>query len=162
MPFTHTQSSNAQRSVCVNSASEVDDNLNYFAAAQWQIDSIWAVVVVLDMSVSVSLGLYCNKYACNLAWGGCQPGFSRCRRALQRLSATRSWTAFGEVALTARTELVQLFSLYRFNRAMLCIRGTSHGPVSVCLSVRPSQVGVLLKRLNVGSGKQQHTIVQGL
>ena len=33
-----------------------------------------------------------------------------------------------------------------FYRAMLCIRGTSHGPVSesVCLS----QVGVLLKRLN--------------
>ena len=27
---------------------------------------------------------------------------------------------------------------------MLSIRGTSHGPVSVC----PSQVGVLLKRLN--------------
>jgi len=25
-----------------------------------------------------------------------------------------------------------------FYRAMLCIRGTSHGPVSVCLSVRPS------------------------
>jgi len=49
---------------------------------------------------------------------------------------------------------------------MLCIRGTSHGPVSVrlsvCLSVRPSQVGVLLKRLNVGSHKQHHTIVQGL
>ena len=34
-----------------------------------------------------------------------------------------------------------------FYRAMLCMRGTSHGPVSV----RPSQqVGVLLKRLNVG------------
>ena len=45
-----------------------------------------------------------------------------------------------------------------FYRAMLCIRGTSHGPVSVrlsvCLSVCPSQVGVLLKRLNVGSHKQ--------
>jgi len=41
---------------------------------------------------------------------------------------------------------------------MLCIRGTSHGTVSVCLS----QVGVLLKRLNVGSHKQQHTIAQGL
>jgi len=41
---------------------------------------------------------------------------------------------------------------------MLCIRGTSHGPVSVCLS----QVGVLLERLNVGSHKQHHTIVQGL
>ena len=39
----------------------------------------------------------------------------------------------------------------RFYRAMLCIRGTSHGPVSVSLSVRPSQVGVLLKRLDLGS-----------
>ena len=52
---------------------------------------------------------------------------------------------------------------------MLCIRGTSHGPVSVsvsvclsvCLSVRLSQVGVLLKRQNVGSHKQHHTIPQG-
>ena len=54
--------------------------------------------------------------------------------------------------------------------AMLCIRGTSHGPVSVrlsvCLSVRPSvrpsQVDVLLKRLKVGSHKQHRTIAQGL
>ena len=30
----------------------------------------------------------------------------------------------------------------------------------VCLSVCPSQVGVLLKRLNVGSDEQHHTIVQ--
>jgi len=45
-----------------------------------------------------------------------------------------------------------------FYRAMLGIRGTSHGPVSVC----PSQVGVLLKQINVGSHKQHHTIVQGL
>ena len=35
-------------------------------------------------------------------------------------------------------------------------------PPSVCLSVRLSQVGVLLKWLNVGSHKQHHTIVQGL
>ena len=45
-----------------------------------------------------------------------------------------------------------------FYRAMLCIRSTSLGPVSVRpsvrLSVRPSQVGVLLKRLKVGSHKQ--------
>jgi len=49
-----------------------------------------------------------------------------------------------------------------FYRAMLCIRCTSHGPVSVsvCLSVCLSQVGVLLKRLNVGSNKQHHTIAQ--
>jgi len=45
---------------------------------------------------------------------------------------------------------------------MLCIRGTSHSPVSVRPSVRPSQVGVLLKRVNVGSHKQHHTIAQGL
>ena len=38
-----------------------------------------------------------------------------------------------------------------FYRAMLCIRSTSHGPVSVCVCL--SQVGVLLKRLNVGSHK---------
>ena len=52
----------------------------------------------------------------------------------------------------------------RFYRAMLCIRGTSHGPVSVRLSVSVclSQVGVLLKRLNGRSHKQHHTIAQGL
>ena len=51
---------------------------------------------------------------------------------------------------------------------MLCIRGTSHGPVSVSVSVCPSvsvclsQAGVLLKRLNGRSHKQLHTIAQGL
>ena len=45
---------------------------------------------------------------------------------------------------------------------MLCIRGTSHGPVSVSVCVRLSQVGVLLKQLNVGSHKQNHTIAHGL
>ena len=51
-----------------------------------------------------------------------------------------------------------------FYRAMLCIRGTSHMALcpSVCLSVRTSQVGVPLKRLNVGSQQQHHTIAQGL
>ena len=53
-------------------------------------------------------------------------------------------------------------SLFIFYHAMLCIRSTSHGPVSVCPSVCPSQVRVLLKRLNVGSHKQHHTIAQGL
>jgi len=47
-------------------------------------------------------------------------------------------------------------------RAMLCIRSTSHGPVSVCLCLCLSQVRVLLKRLNVGSHKQHHTIARGL
>jgi len=49
-----------------------------------------------------------------------------------------------------------------FYRAMLCIRGTSHGTVSVCPCLRLSQAGVLLKRQNVGSHKQHHTILQGL
>ena len=34
--------------------------------------------------------------------------------------------------------------------------------LSVCLSVCLSQVGVLVKRLNVGSCKQRYTIAQGL
>jgi len=38
-----------------------------------------------------------------------------------------------------------------FYRAMLSIRGTSHGPVSVRQSVRQSQVGVLLKRPVMGT-----------
>ena len=50
----------------------------------------------------------------------------------------------------------------RFYRAQLCIRGTCHRPVSVCPSVCPSQVGVLLKRINIGSQKQHLTIAQGL
>jgi len=46
-----------------------------------------------------------------------------------------------------------------FYRAMLCIRGTSHGPVSVCPCPCLSQVGVLLKRQNVGSHKWTGTLV---
>ena len=34
--------------------------------------------------------------------------------------------------------------------------------MALCPCVCPSQVGVLLKRLNVGSHKQHHTIAQGL
>ena len=34
--------------------------------------------------------------------------------------------------------------------------------MALCPSVSPSQVGVLLKRLNVGSHKQHHTIAHGL
>ena len=49
-------------------------------------------------------------------------------------------------------------NFHAFYRAILCIRSTSHGPVSV----RLSQVGVLLKRLNVRSHKQHRTIAQGL
>jgi len=73
------------------------------------------------------------------------------------------WQPMKPLHETWRIRLYHRMALYRrFYRAMLCIRGTSHGPVSVCPSVCPSQVGVLLKRLNVGSHKQHHTIAQGL
>jgi len=54
--------------------------------------------------------------------------------------------------------------LWCFYRAMLCISMALCPSVrlSIRLSVRPSQVRVLLKRLNVGSHKQHHTIAQGL
>jgi len=42
----------------------------------------------------------------------------------------------------------------------LCLSVCLHP--SVCLSVCPSQVSVLLKRLNVGSHEQHHTIAHGL
>jgi len=55
----------------------------------------------------------------------------------------------------------------RFYRAMLCIAVLAMGlclSVCVCLSARLclSQVGVLLKRQNVGSHKQHNTIPQGV
>ena len=43
----------------------------------------------------------------------------------------------------------RLFFCASLYRAMLCIRGTSHGPVSVRLC--PSDIGVLSKRLNESS-----------
>ena len=64
-------------------------------------------------------------------------------------SSPASWNRFSSPAVN-------------FYRAMLCIRGTSRRPVSVRVRPCPSQSGVLLKRLNVGSHKQHHTIVQGL
>ena len=68
------------------------------------------------------------------------------------------------LSLFMTANLLWHYSLHciAFYRTTLCIRGTSHGPVSVCVcpSVRLSQVGVLLKRLNVRSHKQQHTIAR--
>jgi len=65
-----------------------------------------------------------------------------------------------ELSGATTLESVLNYDVRHFYRAMLCIRGTSHGPVSVSVSL--SQVGVLLKRLNVGSHKQHNTIAQGL
>jgi len=58
--------------------------------------------------------------------------------------------------------LVKTFSF--FTRATLASAGISCRRVclSVCLSVRLLQVGILLKQLNVGSHKQHHMIAQRL
>jgi len=53
---------------------------------------------------------------------------------------------------TDDTTCVVVFTARCYASAVLAMR----------LSVRPSQVGVLLKQLNVGSHKQHHTIAQGL
>ena len=81
---------------------------------------------------------------------------------------SRSWPMppFDRAHTTSYSTLIETMclSFTVFYRAMLCICGTSHGPVSVCvcLCLCPclSQAGVLLKRLNVGSHKQHHTIPQ--
>jgi len=60
-----------------------------------------------------------------------------------------TWPMTHDLSVAIRTTLA--------SAGISCSRG-----VSVCLSVRLSQAGVLLKRLNVGSHKQRHTIAQGL
>jgi len=44
-----------------------------------------------------------------------------------------------------------------FYRAMLCIRGTSHGPVSVSLSVRPSVCLSVTSRCSTKTAKRKIT-----
>ena len=104
-----------------------------------------------------------TRYSESLAVGGREghrsPSPSR-RRSDARLDV-RALTLYRAIA--GHVDSSFRHSSIVFYRAMLCIRGTSHGPVSVRPSARPPvcppQVGVLLKRLNVGSHKQHHTIV---
>ena len=62
--------------------------------------------------------------------------------------------------------LVLHYGLIFITRVMLASAGISCRRVSVCLSVclsvRLSQFGVVLKWLNIGSCKQCHMIAQGL
>ena len=52
---------------------------------------------------------------------------------------------------------------FDFYRAMLCIRGTSHGLyLSVCVCVCLTQTAVLLKRQKRRITQQHYTIVQGI
>jgi len=70
--------------------------------------------------------------------------------------------------LLGKLSLSCFFQVYWSKSAIITAR--CYAPavlaMALCPSVRPSvcrsQVGVLLKRLNVGSHKQHHTIAQGL
>jgi len=80
------------------------------------------------------------------------------------------------MAKNSTYEIVILLSGHRHNIMAMCWKSyqlftarcyaSAVLAMALCLSVRPSvcpsQVGVLLKRLNLGSHKQHHTIVQGL
>jgi len=55
---------------------------------------------------------------------------------------------------TSLIEIAYIFTVRRHPSAVYA--------VDVCLSVSLSEVGVLLKRLNVGSRKQRHTKAQRL
>ena len=62
----------------------------------------------------------------------------------------------------AKCQLSSVFTARCYASAVLAMALCPSVCPSVRPSVRPSQVGVLLKRLNVGSHKQHHTIPQGL
>jgi len=63
------------------------------------------------------------------------------------------------VVLFVINDISNFNSLLYFYHATLYERGICNGPG---LSVRLSQVGVILKWLNVGSRKQHHMIAQGI
>jgi len=73
----------------------------------------------------------------------------------------KNWSSFAEVMTNNQRGCF-------YYRASYALRGICHGRVSVRLSVSVcvclclSQVGVLLKWLNIWTHKQRHTIAQGL
>ena len=52
---------------------------------------------------------------------------------------------FASLATTVKCRIECRRIMVDFYHAMLCIRGTSHGPVSVCICLCLSQAGVILK-----------------
>ena len=104
-------------------------------------------------------------------------------RRIHRESSRRGGSQFVELpTAAARARTLDVFDFVRPTDARVTLRrnllhssllvftarcyASAVLAMALCLSVRPSvrpsQVGVLLKRLNVGSHKQHHTIAQGL
>ena len=82
------------------------------------------------------------------------------RKSRIQLSETKRYSSLNSVFSNL------LFAIICSCCYLTCFTARRHASavygVVVCLSFRLSQVGVLLKRLNVGSRKQRHTIAQGL
>ena len=102
--------------------------------------AVLAVVVCLSACLSVT-SWYCIKMA------------------TLRIMQTTPHDSPGTLCYThAQTRRVQQFYRASFALAVYAMVVC----LSVCPSVCPSQVGVLLKWLNVGTRKQRHTIAQRL
>jgi len=76
-----------------------------------------------------------------------------------KLRKTKNFISFGEIqhgqhSLAAVIAAIAIFTARCYASAILAM--------GLCLSVSSSQVGVLLKRLNIRSQKQHDTIAQGL
>ena len=79
-----------------------------------------------------------------------------CDRCVPALSTTRQWSVHTTHTHAAEMRRLHVLTARCYASAVLAM--------ALCpsVSVRLSQVGVLLKRLNIGSHKQHRTIPQGL
>ena len=128
----------------------------------WMFLLITAYLVCPGPKAIKRLCVCCKRrYHCdNAGWKSvkkCKPGFIKDRNL---------WTDCKNLQLTLAQLNVQLsrqqychvcyyfFTARCYASAVLAM--------ALCPSACPSQVGVLLKRLNVGSHKQHHTIAQGI
>jgi len=120
-------------------------------------------VCIIDCCwVSGRYGWRCSADCCPWGWWDGEVATSTCGWGQPGIEDHATWPSLQAGTWTYQQAESKKHNCAIFYRAMLCMRGTSHGPVSVCPSVCQSQVGVLLKRLNVGSHKQHHMIAQGL
>ena len=83
---------------------------------------------------------------------------------LPRNSAETTWQTDTGAGVAMHCHLRALCYNYLLNQPIFTVRcyACAVPAMGLCLSVCLSQVGVLLKRLNVGSHKQHHMIDQGL
>jgi len=133
------------------------------------IDALDADQISLHSYVHVaqSISIMCKKdilsdirrfsrvfHPCNLVPHFLSRIFYLCRHVLRGQNLVNFWSG----GFRADRQTIQVFTARRYASAIYAM--------ALCLSVCPclslSQVGVLLKLLNLGSRKQHHTIAQGV